>query len=491
MKDLLEYIATFDPIVVAEYEEHKRQDPLFFSQINHEYGISNWISQFGKEKLGDYLRTSSRIRLEVRDFGSFDGTGVIVSIPSVSKEHFTEFVKKHGCSDIVDCEGTSIMDKNRKQISKMGPEFYLVSNKDFEETLPIKRDCAYHPKMLFIMKNYSSFFLGKMAQLLTQRICFVDSGPKAVQIGDNIEGFLKQLFSDSMKATKIQSKREGNKVYSSEDILKMFQSARKLISGNIDTFKKDMLENMKYNYGSVIIEWIGNLPDFWEKMYNTSTYQLQKADELRIIESSISNVLRSKFGDNFKTMIDVCDGVRKVSFEKKPNVVEKKVNIRSKLFSKLTVPCIFCFKKDCQSKKRGVQIGVLAEKQNHTCLCPEYVFNHKMSSDIGFAQKITQLSFKMGRSKNKKSTEIKAVMLVKLNEEYNPKMHTIPKSLISDKSKESGVIEMKSAGKIKYRLIGNQINYQETEESEVKNLSVIEYITKSLPNVLFLLEVDE
>jgi hypothetical protein len=484
MNESEHFFDTYNPLVVKEYKS-ALNDPEYYSTAVE--GIENWVEKCGKDVFGRHSGISDNMIIEVRYYSDINGSAKKHSLPSDCPAHMKQFLRDHKAVDIVCVLGYSLIGKTRREISEMGLEFYLIT-KEVETGLEVKPE--YHPDRLVIMKKYANDVFKKIYKLLAKEISNLKGERAVAKLYRDLKSYLEILFSNVLVNSKVKSKINGN-VYTSNEILKMFQMSVGNVLGGQEGFKNNIVNGMMDSIGIELTNQMKNLPSYIIKKNEDSEHELANNEIEDIVHQKITSEVGSIHIDCFEDFVGFCNGNLKSQIGSNVNTPKKKKKKKNKwkemfksaMYGNIKHKCYDCHTENCEDKKFSKVGGSITEFSNNIGTCPFTLFKNKENEDVVFSQKIMKLK----SSLDEKKLDGMQIAVIISQDKFDPQKHLLFKHNIKldENTGETKMITQVVKDNVKpteYKVIGNKLCCGE------KDANIIEYADPRLPNVLFLIE---
>jgi len=394
--------------------------PLEASYIKR-LGPEGWLEQ--KAKQNPNIRIlKNKVKICIRPFTSFNGDAKYYLLNNLSKKEVELFSQAHGGTDVVDILGTSIAGKSRKEIIKMGPEFFLITEKKTIEVLP-----EYDEFQTTKLDKFSSTFREELVSYIQKMFTGLKTQEHVQKFYNNINEVLTILFNNVIGNTGV--------VYMNGDqrIKKNFNDFHRVMKAKVnepigkpigsqitDDFPKEhIVKGLMKTVGNDVKNFMREFPVIFRQSYKNNTEE--KADHL--IGKKIEDVISMKKGNETlflmnlsKNEPDIGAPIQQRSYRRIPVKRSKRFRIFDGL--DLDIPCLHCNSTECE-KGRNKKSGFLLKKANVSLReCPVDIAERRIGTDIELKKTAMTLQSKL--SKKKKDGPM-AVLLIRSGVSFNPK----------------------------------------------------------------------
>ena len=500
-------LKTYHPKVRAAYHRAQRIAPQRI--VLHTRGIDAWIRQFGKYFLGAEQMIGNHLFLEVRRYEDYNGESRRYALPSPAPESITEFINRCQAEDLVDVTGTSVVGKTRKQISRMGPEFFLVGS-PLGQRLPIQ--AQFHPFRSLMMKTAVNAFFELLPVNIAEDISRIEEVAEVRALYQNSEKISSAIISNTLDSINVRTTHDhkDSDYYTFDDVVSMFGDSRACC--DVEGMKANLVESMTSTIGAEMKIWLKRLPKFWESIYRTNP-DLTDTEEKELVVDNISKFFGeihgkenrlNEFIEHFEGRATRSIGNSVASHERGDDedwrVTKKKKkrkNPRAKLFVNIDAKetCCHCGSVECESEKMSQEhVGTYLSKKNSSRECLRFLFDRKKKIDPNFSRSMTKLAtsiqnMKMNTSgkkkkKKKKDEGISGVIIVKKDRPLDLRKDTFYKKNIKRHFEDNSLVMKSSDKKSKFRMIGNKMK----SSGEVGS-TYGEYCDETIPGITFFVEI--
>lgn len=521
------YLNSFDKNVVDEYLIAKRNPHIMklFLVGRNPHFISEWINEYGRLNPGYNKSSFDHVNIKLASFWSKNSGSMNYKLPSCSPNDIENFIRRHHALDIVSETGESIRNMSRMEICKH--QFFSIEQKykNSFSTYP-----EYNVDKQNIMKKAISHFKKTMVRIIVNKVLKLKSAKQVQGFCSVLNIYCKNKVV--IKALKKMTVSFGikKKTYNSNDVLRMFyiDSQDNKNGHSFKVFKKNLYTKVSNTIAREIQAWFGTLWKQLKKYYKKNDENIAK--EKIFIATSLNNIFQENHPDLYHDFYSIChtslnkreimssinkqdigssissrieNYVERIQIaskkqqkldlkeKEKRKRKKKKKNVRLNLFSSIgsnsiigthNMKCYNCNEEKCEREKLGQSKGHLLQYKNGSNNCPESLYNQKRQNDTIFNEGILKFEKKIAlikvTSKNKK---IHNVIIGRCMQKFDRNKHFITKSGLKIQG------EMKTKDNTTYQYFKNSNKIIVGNET----IHVLEYINPKIPQILFLLEVQQ
>jgi len=511
----MDYLYTYHPEVVnkfSEFMDNDLEDEDLQKKL-HEWLKDEATVHFDKR----HSMVPNMLIIEVRFFDSMNGTCAKMQLDMGNIEgSFKLLLEKTGSVDIVDWSRKSIMNfRTREQFVNNGPEFYLVKRHVQMMMMMEKSDecennvdhelsvVAVHPsfdmKMHEIVVKFVYDFMNSVLTKIANDLVSLKDKTESENFYNNLGKYLSLVFSKTLDEFSVKHKTL-NKIYTSEDILKMLNAKHNIGIYKTDSLKKHIVSKMSKSYGSMLHEWFDDIGDAWEhELYPDSVNEVHPHDvEFKFVNDNLTKFIGNCLGgtDIYDDFIDVVAGKGYVCLPTKEYTkkVEVKPIERKLLFKDIETPCAFCNSIECKLSKAKRKKGVILEYANTSHHCPKTLFNKKMMTDMDFARLIAKSQINASSEKRKNPIETHVYLMINMDEpKFDINHHWIVKEGLN-KFEDKTTLQ---ANEKMYEVIGSNVSSADLsfvdekpklgEFTKHRSQNIMEYCDPKTPGVMFII----